>query len=475
MKKFIAIFTLALFSQFASAQKTPPTAPDAPVAAPPPPPPAMSAPPPPPPPMKPIKVRTNTTEIVVGEKSLEKTNGKEDVNVNVGDKKIIIRKRIKMSDTTAPNIEIGDRKIIIKKDKTVGIEKGENGDHKMEKVIVRKKKSADGKTETITIDTDAAEATVEAVMADLEKEMAILEKEMNGKEKEMDVAEKTLEKAKTPAETEAANKSIEKIGDEMGEIGEKMGKVGEKMGERSVPEAENAKIDAENAKTDAENAQRSAKAAARKAKHDGPAKVKNRFITFDMGVNGLMQDGGFNLKGEAEAMEIFYGKSLFYRIGAFQQRVPFDKGGHANLMWGVDFEFDNIELARPITLQNSTPFTIVTENKTFSQNRLYSSWIDVPVSLHFQTNRKSSKGFRLGVGGFGGLMLAALQDQDTKDAKAQKLDMGSNMNKIRYGAQVTLGSGPINLVARYSTSPLFLAAKGPDLNSFNVGISVIPF
>ena len=126
MKKIIVICTLAFVSQFAFAQKTPPTAPpapDAPAVAPPPPPPAAVG-TPPPPPMKPVKVRTNKTEIVIGEKSLEPTNGKEDVNVNVGDKKIIIRKRIKMSDSTEPNIEIGDRKIIIKKRENVRIEKG---------------------------------------------------------------------------------------------------------------------------------------------------------------------------------------------------------------------------------------------------------------------------------------------------------------------------------------------------------------
>ena len=72
-------------------------------------------------------------------------------------------------------------------------------------------------------------------------------------------------------------------------------------------------------------------------------------------------------------------------------------------------------------------------------------------------------------------MLASLQHQNTSDSKEQKTESGFNLSKFRYGAQVTLGSGPINLVARYATSPLFLADKGPDLHSFSVGISVIPF
>jgi hypothetical protein len=470
MKKCIVILTMALVSQFATAQKVAPPPP------PPPPPAAPGLPPLPPlPPIseslsdttKPLKVRTKRIEVIVdgNTRTETTTEGDDDVNIKAGDKKIIIRKRKKTDgDNGNADIQIGDKKIIIKKGEDVRVE---NGDGKEEKIMVRKQKSADGKTETITIDTDEMEKTIEDAMAALEKEMDALEKQMDGKEKEMDKASERLEKAKTPAETEAANKEVERIGNEMGEIGGKMGEIGGKMGEIGGANADAGK--------DAADASKRAAEKAHKHHNNGRAKIKNRFVMFDFGVNGLMQNGGFNLKDQADDLEVLYGKSTFYRIGAFQQRIPFDKRGHANLMWGIDFEFDNIELARPVTLKNTNPLAIVSDGREFCKNRLYTSWLDVPVSFQFQTNRKSSKGFRIGVGGFGGLRLAALQDQETKDNKGLKTELTSNINQFRYGAQVNIGSGPINLVARYATSPFFLAGKGPDVNAFNIGISVIPF
>ncbi|MEY4927329.1 MAG: hypothetical protein RI894_1765 [Bacteroidota bacterium] len=484
-------------------------------AVPPPPPPKNVPPPPPLPPLttladttKPLKLRTKKIEVIVDD---TRNGGKietddKDVNINAGNARVIIRKRKKGDGNPDNELQVGERRIIIKKDGNV------DSTNTPDVKIIRRKKGKDG--EVIVIDGDEAEKEMgkidkdfEAIMAEIGKEMGGLGEEMDGigkeldvKGKELDVLGKEMEKnagnqaeqqrlqakmQKIQQEMDVLQKQMEPKSHKMDKLGKKMEKITRKMEKKieiHTEDGDEADSDT-HGDTHEDNSEKMEKKVEIKigdsdSHHDGKAKIKNRFIMFDFGVNGFAQKGSLNLTGDATPLELYYGKSFMYRIGAFRQRIPLDKNGTVNLMWGANFEMDNYEFSRPITLQkNSDPLAIVTDNsQSFSKNRLYTSWAEVPLMLHFETNRKASKSFRIGIGAQGGLMLGSLTDQcDNSTDKNTKVESGFNLNKVRYGLQAQLGYGPVNFVAQYHLSPLFQAGKAPEVNTFNVGFSIVPF
>ncbi len=501
MKKLIFILSLlplVVFAQkkYAAPPPPPPPPPSADIA-----PPAPVPPVPPVPPMfvkgdssKPMKLRTKRIEVIVDDKGnrterTTETDGDEDVNIRAGKKRVIIRKR-KQGDGEPDNeMQVGDRRIIIKKDGK--IDSSGTDDIK----IIRRKKDKDG--DVTIIDTDAAGKELEQMMEELGKEMEELGKEMDGLGKEMDGKGKKMEElskemekntgnadaqAKIKAEMDKLQQEMEELGKKMQPKGDEMGRLGKKMKKLNKKHIKIYKNDDNDGETDATEPQEESHAEAKSAgtsDHNRRAKVKNRFIMFDFGVNGFAQKGSLNLIDDAAPLELSYGKSFMYRIGAFRQRVPLDRKGIVNLMWGANFEMDNYEFSKPITLAKNTDPLLITSDNTinYSKNRLYTSWAELPLMLHFETNpRNSTKSFRIGVGAQGGLMLGSLTDQcDKTTDKKTVVESGFNLNKVRYGAQAQIGYGPVNFVAQYNISPLFQAGKGPDVNTFNIGFSVVPF
>ncbi len=505
MKLILFIASLLPLTAFSQVKNiTPPTPPSPP-----------SAPLPPLPPLppladttKPVKVRTKKIEVIVDD---ARNGGKietddKDVNINAGNARVIIRKRKKDDGNPENEVRIGERRIIIKKDGKI------DSTSTKDVQIIRREKGKDG--EVIVIDGDEAEKEMgkmgkdfEAIMEEIGKEMEKVGKEMDGIGKEMDEKGKEMEKIGKEMEKNAGNqeaqqrlqaemqklqkemdelqKKMKPKSEEMGILGKKMKKTGKKLEKKIIiregDENEDA-IDSEDAPEHREGRKEERKIEVKVGDsddhHSGRAKIKNRFVMFDFGVNGFVQNGSLNLTGDAAPLEIYYGKSFMYRIGAFRQRIPLDRKGTVNLMWGANFEMDNYEFSRPITLQkNSDPLVIVTDNSmSFSKNRLYTSWAEIPLMLHFETNRKASKSFRIGIGAQGGLMLGSLTEQcDNATDKNTKIESGFNLNKVRYGVQAQLGYGPVNFVAQYHLSPLFQAGKAPEINTFNVGFSIVPF
>ena len=473
-----ATLPLATFAQRNTVPPTPPT---------PPAPPALNAAPSLADTTKPMRLRTKKVEIIVDDKrtSQEKTQNPNDVQISTGNTQIIVRKRKKADGNPENEAQIGERRIVIKSEKD-----GSDTSRREVKIIRRK---VDKNGDVTTIDGAEIKQGIEDVLDQLGKEIDKIGKEMDKLGDDLDKKgdkldnlstqleknkDNTAEKAKIEAEMKQIQAEMAELEAQMKPKSQKIEALGRKMAEQAG--------DLDDDDTDENNEGRKHKKHKKveihlgdNDNHHGDAvKVKNRFILFDFGVNGFTQNGNLNLTGDAAPLEIYYGKSFMYRIGAFRQRIPLDKKGIVNLSWGANFEMDNYEFAKPITLQkNTTPLAITTDNAaSFSRNRLYTSWAEVPLMLQFETSRKASKSFRIGVGAQGGLMLGSLTDQcDNATDKSTKVESGFNLNKIRYGVQAQIGYGPVNFVAQYNLSPLFQAGTAPNINTFNIGFSVIPF
>lgn len=212
--------------------------------------------------------------------------------------------------------------------------------------------------------------------------------------------------------------------------------------------------------------------------------IKTRWGMVDLGVNTLMQDGSFSLQGDANALSLNYGKSLNWNLHLFKQRINLIDH-KINFIYGMSFDFNNYNFSEPITLQRNTSPLAITFNDTieYKKNKLYTSFLTVPMMLNFESNpRKSSRSFRVSAGGYAGLMLASRTKQcykdDDGDLQTQISRNDFNLNKFRYGLAGQVGVGPINFWANYSLVPMFETNKGPsgaDLYPLNMGITLIGF
>ena len=204
----------------------------------------------------------------------------------------------------------------------------------------------------------------------------------------------------------------------------------------------------------------------------------------DLGVNTLMQEGSLNLQDDANALSLNYGKSLNWNLHLFKQRINLIDH-KINFIYGMSFDFNNYNFSEPITLQRNTSPLAITFNDTieYKKNKLYTSFLTVPMMLNFESNpRKSSRSFRVSAGGYAGLMLASRTKQcykdDDGDLQTQISRDDFNLNKFRYGLAGQVGVGPINFWANYSLVPMFETNKGPsgaDLYPLNMGITLIGF
>ncbi|MEO1434781.1 MAG: hypothetical protein AAFV80_04545 [Bacteroidota bacterium] len=192
----------------------------------------------------------------------------------------------------------------------------------------------------------------------------------------------------------------------------------------------------------------------------------------DIGINGYMNDGDFNLTGDLDALELNYGRSIELNINLVEQQIDLYKN-FINITYGPDLTFNWYNFTNDITLVPGPDMvTIVEENIEFDNNRLYNFGISIPVMLNFQTGHGyNNNNFRVGVGAYGGVLLTTNQRQKFDGTKVKVKD-DFNQNKFHGGLRAELGIGPVNFYTTYSLSTFFKEGEGPDLNRFSIGLSL---
>ena len=217
---------------------------------------------------------------------------------------------------------------------------------------------------------------------------------------------------------------------------------------------------------------------------DARHKTKNsmRFVLLDIGINTYHQNGSFEYTGNAADMRLIQGKSLDWVLHIFRHRIGLYKN-IVNLQYGVGVNFNNYHFSEPITLvKNTTPLEIVVNDAVeYRKNKLYASYLHLPLMLNLETNpRKKSRSFHLSGGMYGAVLLASRTkqclDDDDADAIIRRDDY--HLNSFRYGVGGQIGYGPINFYANYSLRPLFQDKAGGTLNELyplSVGLSILGF
>lgn len=204
------------------------------------------------------------------------------------------------------------------------------------------------------------------------------------------------------------------------------------------------------------------------------ANVKTRWLGLDFGLNSLTDNGNFTPKGIPADLGVKPWPSRYWRIYVFQQGI--NLAAHkVYLVYGLNFDFYRYSFKNSVTLSpNQDSFSYAKETPDIKYSHLNTGYLEIPLMLYFETNPyHRHHSFKIGVGGYGGLLLydnTALYTESRKMVNSG----GYPMNDFKYGLQAQMGYGPLQFFAKYSLSPLFDTQKyAPELNTATFGIRLI--
>ncbi len=115
---------------------------------------------------------------------------------------------------------------------------------------------------------------------------------------------------------------------------------------------------------------------------------------------------------------------------------------------------------------------------SYTKNMIKSTYLTVPLLLHFASNSNHKRTFHFAIGAQAGLKLGSRSKQVFyKDGNKRKDIFLSdyNLNPFQYGLTARVGYGPIDFFANYSLSGLFKANKGAEMYLLQIGVTLIHF
>ncbi len=208
-------------------------------------------------------------------------------------------------------------------------------------------------------------------------------------------------------------------------------------------------------------------------------RVKTRWLLIDYGISTYLADGKLNLPASMNALDQRLWGSNHWDIQLVQQQIKFDKKGHVRFVYGAGFEINRYRFQNDITLLEEQPQVTVVDNpgEDFKKNHLQAAYLKVPVMMRFSGRLgKSKTGIRLGVGGYGSLLIASKTKQKL-DGDKTKIRDDFNLNRVQYGVTARAGVGPVNFYVNYGLSDLFDKDEngGYEVQPISFGISIVPF
>ena len=209
----------------------------------------------------------------------------------------------------------------------------------------------------------------------------------------------------------------------------------------------------------------------------GRKKVETKMFGLDLGVSAYMQNGDLNVKAPYTPLELKLGKSINVNLHIIHQNISIVKH-YIGIDWGIYAELNNYRFANDSLLvpkTNEIKF-FNEESVTYKKNKLFSSYLNLPVTLRFETNPKEPKrSFNLAIGGYAGYLLGAHTKTVKADKESNKVHDDFNLSKMHYGLTARIGYSWFDLYVTYSLTPLFNDATAPDLTPVSAGIALVSF
>lgn len=203
-----------------------------------------------------------------------------------------------------------------------------------------------------------------------------------------------------------------------------------------------------------------------------------RWAMLDLGINILAFDNKWSTPTDYKDFQLNYGKSLAWTLHAFRHRISIVEN-NLNFLYGVSFEFDLHNFSKSFQFKPDTNYlTILSEStEKYKNNKLYTSWVKLPIMLHYQTDKdRYGNRFHTALGGYAGLMLGSNQQFIRENGEKMTNKSSFNMNQWVYGLRGEIGYSYLNFYINYGLNPMFRANEGTQsIKNISIGISLIPF
>lgn len=201
----------------------------------------------------------------------------------------------------------------------------------------------------------------------------------------------------------------------------------------------------------------------------------------------LFIDFGFNLLSNAPSEMAINGWGS-RTVNLYYQYSKMIGESHFGISPGLGVGVSKYAFQRDVTLEDGTNGITTTALSNIlglnqvSRSQFDAVYLDVPLDFWFYANKYDKRGFKVGIGGKGGLRIDSktkyvYSEDGAKKKTKQKEDWG--LNQFRYGVHLKVGIGVFHLYGAYMFSPLFDSTRlEPSLknpNTWTVGISVAGF
>ncbi|MEM8897265.1 MAG: outer membrane beta-barrel protein [Bacteroidota bacterium] len=198
------------------------------------------------------------------------------------------------------------------------------------------------------------------------------------------------------------------------------------------------------------------------------------FLAFDIGVTNYHNSNGtFGKDAAPEELELrVFRPGGHVALHFLPTTVPLIGRGAVSLKTALTVDFNNYYFNNDITLapdQDSLNVSFSGEN--FDRNKLFASYAQLPLMLHFNTRPGSDRGVQLSLGGYVGLLWGSRTKQKIGNDKI-KIKDDFNLNPVRYGLTGRLSLRWFRLYVNYNLSDLFEEGEGPEVQTFSAGINV---
>ena len=177
------------------------------------------------------------------------------------------------------------------------------------------------------------------------------------------------------------------------------------------------------------------------------------------------QDGQVN----QNSYQLNTGKSSNVNIWLFMQKLNVYK--HVvNLKYGLGYEMYNFRYDSRLSYRKDPNAYAYNDSISFSKNKLYVSYITVPLMLNFNATPDHRNGFNFSIGMSAGYLIDSRNKQISAERGKQKVNGDFSFEPWRLATIGEIGLGPIRLYGSYSLNKLQKDITRVEQYPYAVGI-----
>jgi len=224
----------------------------------------------------------------------------------------------------------------------------------------------------------------------------------------------------------------------------------------------------------------------------------------ELGINGyITPDFNTNWGSEYDYLNLRYEKSIAVNLNIYEQNIALNKDKNMGIVTGIGMAWNNYRFSPPTYLSpdSAEVYGFYMENVSVRKTKLTVMYITVPIMFEIQTkNPKRLKRFHFGIGGLISARVSShtkiyfdeankeyqLYDPKTesyvpgtyKTPNANERNIVKNFNSFymqpfKFDGMVRIGYSVINVFATYSLNTFFQSNRGPELNAWTIGITLV--